>query len=329
MAGWQLKSGELSKDRITEEDFWMLFNMLFSENSRKRNTYKYGFIKAILDNLFNTIQNEDGYFISYQNLFNKFTENYWNLVLKYNLRQMRKDGKSEISKIETILYDSASQSPTLLNLEFSSLSLNEKEKIVSKVQKECIKYVVGALYSDFEGKLYSFDIKGTGITLSYAAYSFILKFKPEIESLNYYSWAKFLEGINTDDVILRVIDKLELSTPRRNDLSIYRNILYKEYEEHNCFYCGSKLKSEIHVDHFIPWSFIKDDKMWNFVLTCRKCNEKKSNKLPNKYYINKLQTRNLKLLEDGVMADDFSAYTSTTIQDIWEYARISGLKEYK
>lgn len=54
-------------------------------------------------------------------------------------------------------------------------------------------------HNAFEGKLFAFDIKGTGITLSESAYLFMLKLKQEIESLNYYSWAKFLEGINTDD----------------------------------------------------------------------------------------------------------------------------------
>lgn len=188
--------------------------------------------------------------------------------------------------------------------------------------------MVGALYKDFEGKLYSFDKKSSGITLGHSAYDFILKYKPEIESLNYYAWAKFLEKINSDDAILRVIDKLELATPRRNDLSIYRHILFTEYEEHNCFYCGTKLKNNINVDHFIPWVFVKDDKIWNFVLACKKCNTKKNNRLPERSYIEKLVKRNQKLILDGIMTEDFSSYTSKTLQEIWNYARISGLKEF-
>ena len=41
-------------------------------------------------------------FVSYENLFGKFAENYWNLVTKYHLKQMLPDGKSEYSKIEQI-----------------------------------------------------------------------------------------------------------------------------------------------------------------------------------------------------------------------------------
>lgn len=49
--------------------------------------------------------------------------------------------------------------------------------------------------------------------------------KAELERLNYYSWARFLEQINDDNALIRVIDKLELSTPRRENLSVYREIL--------------------------------------------------------------------------------------------------------
>lgn len=67
-----------------------------------------------------------------------------------------------------------------------------------------------------------------------------------------HAWAKFLEKINDDNALIRVIDKLELATPRREDLSIYREILRKEFEQDTCFYCGRKLKNKIQVDHFIP-----------------------------------------------------------------------------
>lgn len=74
---------------------------------------------------------------------------------------------------------------------------------------ECKKCVVGALYKDFDGIIYSFDLKSDGIVLNHCVYEFILKYKVELERLNYYSWARFLEQINDDNVLIRVIDKLE------------------------------------------------------------------------------------------------------------------------
>lgn len=61
------------------------------------------------------------------------------------------------------------------------------------------------------------------------------------------------------------------------------------------FYCGKKLKSKVHVDHFIPWSFVKDDKIWNFVLSCPECNIRKNNRVPSIDYLEKIEYRNKKI----------------------------------
>lgn len=328
MAGWNLRNGELKNTILTEDDYWALFNGFFSGSSLKRNSYKFGFLKSILDNLFNAEKKNDLYYLSYNSLFAKFTENYWNLILKYHLKQMRKGSLATTSAIEIILSESSKKSPVLVEIEFESVPNKEKDEIIKKVEKECKKNVVGALYKDFDGCFYSFDLKGNGIFLSEQAYRFVLKYKPELEKLNYYHWAKFLEQINDDNAIVRIIDKLELSTPRRNDLSVYRELLYKEYEERNCFYCGKKLGKNAHVDHFIPWAFTKDDKIWNFVLVCPNCNSKKNNKLANKTYIRKLENRNLKLIEDKYMEKDFSSYREDLLDEMWNYAKKSGYKEW-
>ena len=55
MAGWDLKNGIITEYSPSEERIWSLFNFVFSDSSRKRNTYKFGLIKSILDNSFNEI----------------------------------------------------------------------------------------------------------------------------------------------------------------------------------------------------------------------------------------------------------------------------------
>ena len=174
------------------------------------------------------------------------------LVVKYDLRQMRPDGKSVFSKIETILKSEIAENALLATFEFETVEDEKKNRIIRKVTTECKKCVIGALYEDFDGIIYSFDLKAEGLVLNYAVYEFMLKHKAELEKLNYYSWAKYLEQVNDDNALIRVIDKLELSTPRRENLSVYREILRKEFEEDTCFYCGKKLQNSIHVDHFIP-----------------------------------------------------------------------------
>lgn len=330
MAGWKLKCGSITEYNLSEDRIWSLFNFVFSDSCRKRNTYKFGLIKAIVDNIFNGKVINTGVYFSYKEIFGKFAENYWNLVVKYDLRQMRRDGKSVYSKIETILQEEVAKNSLLAIMHFDSISVEIKGRIIKKVTSECKKCVVGALYEDFDGTIYDFDLKGNGITLNYSIYEFILKHKTEIERLNYYSWAKFLEQINEDNALVRVIDKLELATPRRGDLSIYREILRREFEVDKCFYCGRKLQKSIHVDHFIPWSFVKDDKMWNFVLSCSTCNERKNNRVPSQDYLIKIEERNKKIqLSDNFLVQmDFSEYTDGLLQRMWYYAKRSGLKEY-
>lgn len=330
MAGWNLKCGSITEYEVSEERIWSLFNFVFSDSSRKRNTYKFGLIKSLLDNVFNGAQCENGVFYSYKELFERFAENYWNLVVKYDLRQMRKDGKSIYSKVETIFLNEIEIQPIISTLEFGSIDECTRKKIVLKVTAECKTCVVGALYEDFEGIIYSFDLKEKGLTLNYCIYDFLLKYKAEIEKLNYYSWARFLEQINDDGVLLRVIDKLELATPRRDDLTIYREILRHEFEEDTCFYCGKKLQRKIHVDHFIPWSFVKDDKMWNFVLSCPNCNERKNNRVPRKDYVVLIEKRNkkMRLSKNLVVQTDFAEYSEGLIERLWHYAKLSGFKEF-
>ena len=330
MPGWNLKSGTITKYDVGEDEMWSLFNFVFSEASAKKTTYKFGLIKSILDNILNGEETPLGIFITYEKIFSKFAENYWNLVVKYNLRQMIYGSNAEFSKIETILRNSVESDKILGFIDFDSIEINKKKSIVKKVTDECKKNVIGALYNDFEGKLYAFDLKVDGITLSYTAFHFILKYKMTLERLNYYAWARFLEKTNSDNVLVRVVDKLELATPRRENLSIYRNILRKEFEYNNCFYCGKKLNDNIHVDHFIPWSFIKDDKIWNFVLACPTCNEKKNNRLPGIPYLERIIERNniIKDSRSEIIQAEFANYSEDLITRMCNYAKLSGMKEF-
>ena len=330
MSGWNIKEGIIKKQNISEDEIWSKFNYVFSDSCRKRNTYKYGFIKALLDNLFNANINEIGVFFSYEQIFEKFTENYWNLVLKYDLRQMRPDDKSIYSKIESIIKDAATANSIITSFEFSSIDEGLRNKIIHDVTKECKRNVIGALYEDFDGIIYSFRLNEKGLFLNENIYSFMIKYKLELEKLNYYAWAKFLEKINDDNALVRVIDKLELATPRRENLSVYRELLRLEFEEENCFYCGKKLHNKIHVDHLIPWIFVKDDKLWNFVLACPSCNLKKNDRLPNRKYIKIIEDRNVKIqtIHCKIIDTEFTGYSYGLLDKMWLYAKMSGIKEY-
>ncbi len=329
MAGWNLKNGSITKYPVRDEQIWSLFNYVFSESCMKRNTYKFGLIKALLDSTFSGKDTPNGVFFTYEELFSRFAENYWNLVVKFNFRQMRKDGRSTFSRIEKIFFSAVENNPVISSLEFNKIS--ERQKIVKQVVKECKGNVVGALYNDFDGIIYEFDLDKDGLTLNRSVHRFMMKHKHELERLNYYAWAKFLESINDDvNVLAGIIEKLELASPERTDLSLYRELLSHEKYGKNCFYCGQKLSGEIHVDHFIPWSFIENDKIWNLVLSCPTCNESKKDKLPTKKYLLKLVERNksFSVIQDKKVQSELTDYNDQLVGQIWEYAKSSGLKPF-
>lgn len=332
MPGWNLKNGILVSENVSHDEYWSLLNFVFSDACKKTNTYKFGLIKSICDQIYDLAWNDivQGYPLSYTKIFEKFAENYWNLVNKYELKQMSYNGKSEFSRIEIILKNAASKYDIPSDISFQSLGEKERNRIIGAVTTECKRCVIGALYNDFEGKLYSFDLKSEGIILSKSAYDYISKYKLEIEKINYYSWARFLEKVNDDDALVRVLEKLDMSTPKRKDLSMYRELLFREFQENRCFYCGQILRSKIHVDHFIPWNFIKTDNLWNFVLSCPRCNIKKSGKLMNMDYVIRLRNTNLDRLEnaqESIVEKEFKTYENETLERIWKYARMSGIRQ--
>jgi len=331
LAGWNLKEGVLKVVKLSDDEYWSLFNFVFSDGCHKTNTYKFGLIKSICDQIYDFTDIQYGYFITYNKIFGKFAENYWNLVLKYGIKQMIYNGKSEYSKVERIIKSAEKNNDIPPETPFTSISESVRNQIIKEVTRECKSCVIGALYDDFEGKIYGFSLKGDGITISYGAYDFISRHKMELEKINYYSWARFLEKINDDATSVRLLEKLDLATPQRKDLSVYREVLYKEFQENCCFYCGKKISDDLHVDHFIPWSFIKNDNLWNFVITCSKCNITKSNRLIGGEYIKRIEKRNTDLIEklntDEFVKEEFKNYQNGLIRRIWLYAKLSGVKE--
>ena len=328
--GWDLKSGNLTKNNVAISEYWAYFNHFYSSASRNTSSYKFGLIKAIMDSLLSMEPTERGMELSYEDLFSKFTENYWNLVAKYHIRQMRNNGRSLLSSLELHIERLAQNSPGAAELNYENLSTEEKNILVTLVKNDCKRYVIGAVYQDFNGCLYGFDKYGHGIWLHNGAYQFLMAYKIEVEQLNYYAWAKFLEHISLNAPVTQLISKLESSTPRRSNLSVYREILRNEFEVNNCFYCGCKLGKTSHVDHALPWSFVKSDHLWNFVLACPKCNTKKRDMLPNRQKLAGIINRNCDMAESNnpFIISEFKGYSQDLMWNVWEYAREQGYVEY-
>ena len=181
MADWNSTHGEIKKYIASEDELWSLANFFFSDSCKKTSTYKFGFLKSIMDSLFSGELSNRGYELSFHTLFSRCAENYWNLVTKYHLKQMRYNGSGEYSGLENVYTVAVAKAKTIGDLEFTSLCDEDKKQIIAEVIKKCKKNVVGALYGNFDGVLYGFDLKELKIWVNPVAYEFLLKHKFELD----------------------------------------------------------------------------------------------------------------------------------------------------
>jgi len=131
--------------------------------------------------------------------------------------------------------------------------------------------------------------------------SFLRDYGSVIESLAIGSWVRFTEQYTNAP---RLYEKIRGAKPERRHVR-YRGFLLKLQDDH-CFYCQAKAGEMGAVDHVIPWCYVLEDRVWNLVLACKKCNSTKSNQTPADRYIDELINRNKTLLAeiiDGKIAE--------------------------
>lgn len=318
-----------------EEDVIALVNrVLSSGNSKHATSYKYAFFKSILDNIFNVDINT--MLLTYDEIAARFTEIYWNLVLKFHLRQQGKSIQHEYTSVEKELFSFCDKynfdySDKQKIFPFESLRFDLQLEIIKIIKKQMMRYVIGAFCGDTDDQFYHFNkVDGSeGIILNHDIYVACVKYKSVFEKQNYYEWIKYLEKTNEEEDSYALANKLDASTERAN-LSIYREIL-EELEPPKCFYCGCELNNKKRnepVDHFIPWSFVKDNKLWNFVLACPQCNSSKSNILPDKKYFEVIKLRNSKIvnIDKPIVHEDFKTYSYFRLEEMWHSAVFNGFK---
>lgn len=97
-----------------------------------------------------------------------------------------------------------------------------------------------------------------------------------------------------------------------------RKIIFEKFNN-SCFKCGSK--KNLTIDHHMPLNFGYRLEEKNAVLLCKKCNNKKSNRLPQSFYTEK----ELKVLRDKYSVEtdyDFESINKSNIEKRYEEVRM-------
>ena len=111
-----------------------------------------------------------------------------------------------------------------------------------------------------------------------------------------WEWLNYMQSKNIN--IPNIVNKLFIPQ-QRNSLSKQTQYwkLILNYQRLKCIYTQVELdKDSISLDHYLPWSFVAHDQLWNLIPTTPSVNSSKSNNIPaEKYFTNfvKLQHKGL------------------------------------
>ncbi len=324
--GWKLKKGKIKKFNVSDNEIIGFCNRIFSTESKKTQSYKLIMMRAILDNLYNVA---DELVLTFQDLFSSFTELSWNLIVVHGLKQ---GGQNPV--LQTVVNEFKKEHNVPDNLKYESLSDKQKETINSQVKTACKQYVVGAIYGDTEGTIYDFDRKDEYIKFNPIVYVFMQRFQNTLHRIANYEMVKFLEKYNKS-FSGNFIEVVENVTKRAN---LYKErVLLINHDPLECFYCNKALSNgkdgendSIELDHFIPWSFVYSDSLWNLVLSCKSCNNNKKASLPSRKYLDKIISFNDSRIK--VMGRDkppsMLRYREHKIKDLYNYAQLNGFMNH-
>ena len=277
-----------------EEDMKRVFAAIITQGD-KDNTYKFALAKTILD----FCRYKSSYNIPYKYLAAKFFEHYWYQEYKFKMKQ---DFKKESSpKVIKVIRNVFGENPPA---DFKLLDKNDILTAKGEILKEVFGHdrrktsLVVPRFQNIPGDdgdtleygiFYNHNDDKQMICLRPEAFDFFKRNHAILTKAVIAEWAKFLEKIN--DSLPYLVSKIEVPNRKREPLTKYS----KMYRSHTdcCFYCGTCLeKGSIDVDHFIPWSYIFSNEPWNLVLTCKPCNQKKSDYLPDEEFKASLINRN-------------------------------------
>ena len=148
MAGYDLAEGRYENRTLSDDEMWSAFSNLFSSHSKNSSSYKFGFLKAIMDNLYNVDENLT---LTFDQLFGTITEVYWNSVLKHGIRQQPVSERSNGTYLEQALNLTAVKYTITPEIPFESISDEAKIEVRKRIKSKCKVNVVGALFGDTKG----------------------------------------------------------------------------------------------------------------------------------------------------------------------------------
>jgi len=319
----------------------MNFSAMFSKLLiNTTNSYKYLFLKSITERI---IQGEE--LISIDDLNIDMLVLAWYPNQYFKLSFGLQDQVGNIFKEQNFIYNS---SVPITSTSFKNqLRLEINKRIDLKViRKKLAEYVQFRLLTPFfsdelRGKkdqvkndlifdlthsyfetrlpLYKINADKKSILVNKKWCEFIKANAGIINSYQKMEWISYLQKNNPN--IPAIIYKTEPPIQRRSLSKVqkYWDQFILENTDEKCIYTGKQLITlEPSIDHFLPWSFVCHDRLWNLIPVNASTNSSKSNTLPSlDYYLQPFieqQSRALSFHADNIKG--WEKYVEYFIQDL-------------
>jgi CRISPR/Cas system Type II protein with McrA/HNH and RuvC-like nuclease domain len=256
------------------------------------NTYKMSWCRSLIEWSFKNPNKNQIHFNELSPLIFKY---YWNQSIFFDLNQ----GSNPLEK------------PTIHQIVLKEIKkyqnqFGNKPEVFTRIQNKiqididsiniCLRRYVSKLF-DKDQQFYKLSSDGFSLELYHT--ELLKEYSDILFQLINYRWTRELEKINNSPRISKkVIDGYREDIKRTSGLNRrFGKFIEIENPQKKCFITGKKIKDgDLSIDHVIPWSYIYSDDLWNLVFVSKSQNSSKGNRIPSEKMIEKLESRNKKLL---------------------------------
>ena len=288
-------------------DKYILDWLRIIEEMKNDNTYKTAWGRAVIEcvyiNQYEVINGNQA-IIRQEDIANKMIKYFWNQTFFFNLSQGKNPVILQIVKKMIAEYkENVTTYPKSWDQAEVYFLLNHKkyDSYISKILSNARTNVCPRFKKVSNENLEIYDIDDKNKLLIFNNYNVetLKEYAFVLSKLLNFKWAQLLERFNNVPKINKKISDSTAKKIKRSSLSKYKEILLKYYHGDiiRDFYTNEPVdKSDIHIDHVLPWSFVYSDDLWNLVITSPKTNLQKGNTPPKPDYIEKLKERNNRLI---------------------------------
>ena len=157
----------------------------------------------------------------------------------------------------------------------------ELKGIKDHEKKKAIPRLAGERFYSEAPPLYRFSENQTKIELHPLWLEYFQRNYKVVRGWALFEWAKFLQARNPNTpAILQKIEPPAQRTSMKQQTDFWNAVL--EATPMSCIYSGTLLEpGGFHLDHFIPWSFLCHNELWNIIPASPSANIAKGRSLPN------------------------------------------------